>query len=678
MARMVCLIGLAFVWFIQMASALGIMEVERGCNRRVTMTFTCSMWDVGHCNEGLGRKRFVPNRVITAIDRAFGNNTNEAWWAAITESRFLNDFLPEGVLLQAAIACPPLLVASSLLMAAGTAMGLVKATTEIGDIKEHSTINPSPYTIRALMLAEELSIKSQKGTLEAWHKHVSSRWPNLEEAPSVVWLHSGCIPRERITFSGILSKPIADEDRICIYGDSTLSREYLIAAESQASDELQNGFSKTFRAAKEKFMMRPVYSSFRSNYLYFFEKVLDLHLKDAMQRVPGGLFMEFGVSAGAHTLRILAKKAKQLWESLDQNFRRSRSGDLLPAPVLYGFDLFTGLPRGWFDFPAGTFGTEDGDPPDISDIAHEAIAVEFVKGSFDMTLPSFLKGLKLPYKSEWRTVFTEREGSGNGDEFDDSNERTLDFPKFQSKAGYEVRIEWGWDQFVEFTVPPGFDIFDQQQVHFHIPVTDVKQTSFKPHFNRSAYFCHGCIKDATITPGDTCWALVPRYDRHRQCGCSSPGWQGNGIYYGGYKKPSVCSGQGGGFSGPSENFQPKGNLSSIGMTMKVKQFHPSIPKIAFLHLDADLYESTKDTLRLLAPFVTDGTLLVMDDVVSGPFVVSQNLTGFQNKEIWEALSEAMMEEGIFPWKLEVLGTPWDMHTAHEMLPARVAFRVRPH
>ena len=70
--------------------------------------------------------------------------------------------------------------------------------------------------------------------------------------------------------------------------------------------------------------------------------------------------------------------------------------------------------------------------------------------------------------------------------------------------------------------------------------------------------------------GDTCWGLISRDSNHRQCGCNSGGWQGFGIYYGGYKKNNDgCGGQGGGFSGPKTNGQAKGNLASVGLTIKI-------------------------------------------------------------------------------------------------------------
>jgi uncharacterized membrane protein len=65
----------------------------------------------------------------------------------------------------------------------------------------------------------------------------------------------------------------------------------------------------------------------------------------------------------------------------------------------------------------------------------------------------------------------------------------------------------------------------------------------------TALFCHACTKNG-YRWGDTCWAVVPTTDYNRQCGCCSGGWTGSGVYYGGYKSPQVCGGQGGGFTGP--------------------------------------------------------------------------------------------------------------------------------
>ena len=76
----------------------------------------------------------------------------------------------------------------------------------------------------------------------------------------------------------------------------------------------------------------------------------------------------------------------------------------------------------------------------------------------------------------------------------------------------------------------------------------------------------------TCRYGDTCWGLIPKKSSHRLCGCNSGGWEGYGIYYGGYKKNNDgCGGQGGGFAGPKKNNQQKGNLDSVGLIIKI---HP--------------------------------------------------------------------------------------------------------
>lgn len=70
--------------------------------------------------------------------------------------------------------------------------------------------------------------------------------------------------------------------------------------------------------------------------------------------------------------------------------------------------------------------------------------------------------------------------------------------------------------------------------------------------------------------GDTCWGLVPVESKQRDCGCNSKGWTGYGFFYGGFKTDvDTCGPQGGGFAGPKENLEKKGDLPSVGLVVKI-------------------------------------------------------------------------------------------------------------
>jgi len=175
----------------------------------------------------------------------------------------------------------------------------------------------------------------------------------------------------------------------------------------------------------------------------------------------------------------------------------------------------------------------------------------------------------------WTIVFQEEEGSGNGAKFDNHPLRTLSLnkPPFDLKLGnYRVRMEWGEEgAFAEFTVPPGQNIFSQKKEQLFIPVKHIVTSSLDNNLKlgSTANFCHACVKGGTKY-GDTCWGLIPKKSSHRLCGCNSGGWEGYGIYYGGYKKNNDgCGGQGGGFAGPKKNNQQKGNLDSVGLRIKI-------------------------------------------------------------------------------------------------------------
>jgi hypothetical protein len=177
--------------------------------------------------------------------------------------------------------------------------------------------------------------------------------------------------------------------------------------------------------------------------------------------------------------------------------------------------------------------------------------------------------------SIWNIVFEEEEGSGNGVKFDNSPLRTLTLskPPFDLSLGnYRVRMEWGEEGgFAEFTVPPGQNIFSQKKEQLFIPVQHIVTSSLDNNLKigSTANFCHACVKGG-VKYGDTCWGLIPKKSSHRLCGCNSGGWEGYGIYYGGYKKNNDgCGGNGGGFAGPKKNNQQKGNMDSVGLTIKI-------------------------------------------------------------------------------------------------------------
>jgi hypothetical protein len=138
-----------------------------------------------------------------------------------------------------------------------------------------------------------------------------------------------------------------------------------------------------------------------------------------------------------------------------------------------------------------------------------------------------------PDGNGWITVINEARGAANGASFDNSDERTLNFPDLPSwthSGNYQVRIEWdgangagasgaGWTQ---FTVPAGKNIF-KQQADMHIGITGVtKSNTGNLAIGSSAKFCHACTKNG-YRWGDTCWAVVPSNDNNRGCGCCSGG-----------------------------------------------------------------------------------------------------------------------------------------------------------
>ena len=147
-------------------------------------------------------------------------------------------------------------------------------------------------------------------------------------------------------------------------------------------------------------------------------------------------------------------------------------------------------------------------------------------------------------------------------------------PSYTKTGNYWVLLEYveenGQRKYTQFKVPSGKNIFSQVQDKdpgFEIDNVLSTMGGWKSS-HTSATFCHACVKNG-FKWGDTCWGITPVTDTKRGCGCNSGSWQGEGIYYGGYKSPNACGGQGGGFAGYKGNGHAKGNLNSIGLTLSV-------------------------------------------------------------------------------------------------------------
>ena len=197
------------------------------------------------------------------------------------------------------------------------------------------------------------------------------------------------------------------------------------------------------------------------------------------------------------------------------------------------------------------------------------------------------------YHDGWYTVFTEAVGEGYGDyRLDDSNIRLMNLDGVNSappeecviNGNYQVRIEYGsaLSNYVQFTVPSGSNIFEQQ-INQNIQLSGV--TSSFSEFGTTAKFCHACVKDGTRF-GGSCWAVTKDNDNNRQCGCNGPSWDGIGVYYGGKaQNANECEPWGGGFAGDTLNNGQKGGLPSVGVVIKVKC--DQIENIVEVELDDD-------------------------------------------------------------------------------------------
>ncbi len=57
--------------------------------------------------------------------------------------------------------------------------------------------------------------------------------------------------------------------------------------------------------------------------------------------------------------------------------------------------------------------------------------------------------------------------------------------------------------------------------------------------------------------------------------------------------------------------------------------HNKGKKLALLHIDCDLYSSTKTSLKYLNEFVTEGTIILLDEVIGSEYHVEHEYRAFK-------------------------------------------------
>lgn len=167
----------------------------------------------------------------------------------------------------------------------------------------------------------------------------------------------------------------------------------------------------------------------------------------------------------------------------------------------------------------------------------------------------------------WQQIAREEQGTGVGSQFDANPLRTLNLtnlPAYLKAGDYYVKLVWGDDNFIDFKVPKGFNIFDQLTPGVDIKITNVSSGSDRIEIGNEATFCHACIAGNKNRYNDSCWGITPIADKNRKNGCNSANWKGQGIYYSGY------SNGGGGFVGVKLDKELKGGLESVGLKMYIR------------------------------------------------------------------------------------------------------------
>ena len=187
-----------------------------------------------------------------------------------------------------------------------------------------------------------------------------------------------------------------------------------------------------------------------------------------------------------------------------------------------------------------------------------------------------------PTSTKWIEIAQENVGNTGTDKF-----RFLDFgneiySNYSIGEIFKYKIEWQ-SSFQEYIV---FELNDQYKDHhifedtqasidqyIGIKILESSNTANFPIENNH-YFCKACSSQYGTKYGDSCWAVTSNSDTNRVCGCSSVGWTGIGIYYGGWAvgQCNICGCWGGAFSGYTNSGGAKGGVTSVGLRISIEVY----------------------------------------------------------------------------------------------------------
>lgn len=342
-----------------------------GCFRPFTLPYFCHQSaEDPYCQNSIAFHIVVPYKILRAVDFALQNNSETLWFDAHAQTGMLVQMFPYEALLQA---CPPLLIASYVFNAL---LGIIG----------RSDMSPRASMARAELLASHLGLgtRQSRESISAWTEFLGSKWPALQEAPGRALSNLGCeAAYSKVTLSGMMNGDLRDRpDAACFRGDALLSSAQFAKAMAEHS-ELPAPIA-TLHSSKLAFELRPVPIGIGFGHSEFLDLVLQRHLMQALQDVPEGLLLEFGVAWGG-TTNVIVRNAGKAVRQLDLGKVRLH---------YFGFDSFEGLNRNWRGHPAGEYATSDGMPPDVSNLSDEPVDIDFVKGYFEESVPAFFERLQ--------------------------------------------------------------------------------------------------------------------------------------------------------------------------------------------------------------------------------------------------------------------------------------------
>eukprot|EP00927_Polykrikos_kofoidii_P034013 TRINITY_DN28856_c0_g2_i1.p1 TRINITY_DN28856_c0_g2~~TRINITY_DN28856_c0_g2_i1.p1 ORF type:complete len:512 (+),score=47.41 TRINITY_DN28856_c0_g2_i1:176-1711(+) len=343
---------------------------------------------------------FTPGRIFNAAETLLQNGTSSAWKREAPHVQLLVELTYSTYIEEVFKSCPPLLMTVYIL-----AGGLDDAlTTWLHGLRSKkasmlAAVARSVQLSHIRFLRAASDDRRDKSTM--WQAALEKKWPSLNRLPGVLIKAVGCEPAGRLdlTLSALTAGLPYDSSGLgCPVDAVTFSPKTFFQSAGVAPTK-----THFFLEMMPYLAARPTAFGCEHDHQILMS-TLQHHVSDAS--LLRGLVLEFGTGCQASSANIIAQHLQAV---------QRRSGTTGPAPRIFSFDSFRGLPRDWGSLRKGTYSvtdqvcisamtedavnSDDGRVRPVTVNGHLGPAVEpnveFVVGYFNESLRPFLQGVRV-------------------------------------------------------------------------------------------------------------------------------------------------------------------------------------------------------------------------------------------------------------------------------------------